>query len=68
MFDPECGFEIKACTRYSLEDGGGKIVATKSWYVLMKSKLLIGVVNGSCMNVEIFFDVKIKHLGLNMKK
>ncbi|XP_076802090.1 uncharacterized protein LOC143446373 [Clavelina lepadiformis] len=44
MFDPECGFEIKACTRYSLEDGGGKIVATKSWFKHEKMNLLVGCI------------------------
>ena len=39
MFHPECGFEIQPCKRYSLEDGGAKIVATRHWYVLYVSTL-----------------------------
>ena len=34
MFESDCGFEIQPCNRYSLEDGGAKIVATRPWWVL----------------------------------
>ncbi|XP_078489994.1 histone-lysine N-methyltransferase KMT5B isoform X1 [Ciona intestinalis] len=44
MFDPECGFSIQPCNRYTLEDGGAKIVSTRDWCKNDKMNLLVGCI------------------------
>lgn len=44
MFDPNCGYEVKKCTRYSLENVGAKIVATREWSKHDKISMLIGCI------------------------
>ncbi|KAJ6654438.1 hypothetical protein lerEdw1_007031 [Lerista edwardsae] len=44
IFLPESGFEIKPCSRYSLEINGARVVATKSWKKNDKLELLEGYI------------------------
>lgn len=44
MFDPNCGYEIKKCTRYSFEGDGAKIVSTREWSKNDKIPMLIGCI------------------------
>ncbi|XP_039267148.2 histone-lysine N-methyltransferase KMT5B-like [Styela clava] len=44
MFDPDCGYAIERCTRYSFEGVGAKIVATQEWSKNDKILMLIGCI------------------------
>ena len=35
VFDPNAGFVIVPCRRYSSENNGGKVLSTRKWYAFI---------------------------------